>query len=68
MRCYTAINFFSTAAPRSKSASGYEPLGPNQLADMDPPSADLDLPTELSANIILNILAKIDNTLRFSAY
>ena len=43
--------------PRSKSASGY-----------GPPSADLDPPTELSENIILNVLAEIDNTLRFSAY
>ena len=35
---------------------------------MDPPSADLDPQTELSANIILNILVKLDNTLRFIAY
>ena len=29
---------------------------------------DLDPPTELSENIILNVLVEIDNTLRFSAY
>ena len=33
-----------------------------------PPSADLEPPTELSENIILNVLVEIDNTLRFSAY
>ena len=42
--------------PRSKSASGYGP------------SADLDLPTKLSENIILNVLVKMDDTLRSSAY
>ena len=42
--------------PRSKSASGYGP------------SADLDLPTKLSENIILNLLVKMDDTLRSSAY
>ena len=35
---------------------------------MDPPFADLDPPTELRENIILNVLVEIDNTLRFSAY
>ena len=30
--------------------------------------ADLDPPTELSENIILNVLVEIDNALRFSAY
>ena len=43
--------------PRSKPASGY-----------GPPSADLDLPTKLSENIILNVLVKMDDTLRSSAY
>ena len=43
--------------PRSKSASGY-----------GPPSADLDLPTKLSENIILNVQVKMDDTLRSSAY
>ena len=45
------------------------------LADLDPldldsrlKSAALDPPTELSENIILNVLVEIDNTLRFSAY
>ena len=47
------------------------------LADLDPtrfgppgpnPLADMDLPTELSENIILNVLVEIDNTLHFSAY
>ena len=47
------------------------------LADLDPPTfgtpgpnplADTDPPTELSENIILNVLVEIDNTLRFSAY
>ena len=43
--------------PRSKSASGY-----------GPPSADLEPPTKLSENIILNVLVKMDDTLRSSAY
>ena len=30
--------------------------------------ADMDLPTELSENFILNVLVEIDNTLHFSAY
>ena len=48
--------------------------GPNPLADMDPPPprpnllADLDPPTKLSENIILNVLVKMDDTLRSSAY
>ena len=32
------------------------------------PSADLDPPTELSENIILNVLVEMDDTLRFNAY
>ena len=36
--------------------------GPNPLADLDPP------PTKLGENIILNVLVKMDNTLRSSAY
>ena len=41
----------------------------NPLADLDPPpSADLDPPTKLSENIILNVLVKMDDTLRSSAY
>ena len=43
--------------PPSKSASGN-----------GTPSADLDPPTELSENIILNVLVEMDNTLRFNAY
>ena len=58
--------------PRSKSASRYGPPGPNPLADMDPPGpntlADLDPPTKLSENIVLNVLVKMDDTLRSSAY
>ena len=40
------------------------------LADLDSrlKSTALDPPTELSENIILNVLVEIDNTLRFSAY
>ena len=30
--------------------------------------ADFDPPTELSENIILNVLVEIDNTLHFSVY
>ena len=30
--------------------------------------ADMDPPTELSENIILNVLVEIDNTLHFSVY
>ena len=41
--------------------SGFGSPGPNLPADMDPP-------TELSENIILNVLVEIDNTLHFSAY
>ena len=44
------------------------PPGPNPLADMDPPSADLDPPTKLNENIILNVLVKMDDTLRSNAY
>ena len=44
------------------------PPGSNPLADLDPPSADLDPPTKLSENIILNVLVKMDDTLRSSAY
>ena len=46
------------STPRSKSASGYGP----------PPSADLDPPTKLNENIILNVLVKMDDTLRSNAY
>ena len=38
------------------------------MADMEPPSADLDPPTKLSENIILNVLVKMDDTLRSRAY
>ena len=44
--------------------------GPNPLADMDPPPR-IWTPTpltKLSENIILNVLVKIDDTLRSSAY
>ena len=42
-------------------------------ADLDPPrfgppSADLDPPTKLNENIILNVLVKMDDTLRSNAY
>ena len=40
-------------------------LGPPRFG---PPSADLDPPTKLSENIILNVLVKVDDTLRSSAY
>ena len=43
------------------TAPRFGPPGPNPLADMDPP-------TKLSENIILNVLVKMDDTLRFSAY
>ena len=46
--------------------------GPNPLADMDLPGpnllADLDPLTKLSENIILNVLVKMDDTLRSRAY
>ena len=55
-----------------------DPPGPNPLADMDPPGpntlADLDPlrgfgpPTKLSENIVFNVLVKMDDTLRSSAY
>ena len=63
--------------------SGFGPPGPNPLADMDrgvhirkriwtPPGpnllADLDPSTKLSENIILNVLVKMDDTLRSRAY
>ena len=53
-----------TAVPMSQriwTAPRFGPPGPNPLADMDPP-------TKLSENIILNVLLKMDDTLRFSAY
>ena len=50
----------------------FGPPGPNPLADMDPPGpnllANLDPSTKLSENIILNVLVKMDDTLRSSAY
>ena len=55
--------------PRFKSTSGYGP--PVQIRKRvwtPPPSADLDPPTKLSENIILNVLVKMDDTLRSSAY
>ena len=52
--------------------SGFGPPGPNPLADMDSPGpnplADMDPPTKLSENIILNVLVKMDDTLRSSAH
>ena len=39
-----------------------------EIADLDPPSIDLDPPTELGENIILNVLVEINNTFRFNAY
>ena len=36
--------------------------------DLDPPSANLDPPTKLSGNIVLNVPVKMDDTLRPSAY
>ena len=51
----------------SRCPSGFGSPGPNLLTDMDP-SADLDPPTKLSENIILNVLVKMDDTLRSSAY
>ena len=39
--------------PRSKPARGYVPHGPNPLADLDPP-------TKLCENIILDVLVEID--------
>ena len=38
------------------------------VSGFGPPSADLDPPTKLSENIILNVLVKMDDTLRSSAY
>ena len=46
----------------------FGPPGPNPLADIDPPSADLDPPIKLSENIILNVLIKMDDTLRSREY
>ena len=42
-------------------------------ADLDPPPrpnplTDMDPPTKLSENIVLNVLVKMDDTLRSSAY
>ena len=49
-----------------------DPPGPNPQADMDPPrpnpSADFDPPTKLSENNIFNVIVKMDDTLRSSAY
>ena len=41
---------------------------PVSYSGFGPPSADLDPPTELSENIILNVLVEIAKTFRFSAY
>ena len=43
-------------------------LSPACASGFGPPSADLDPPTKLSENIILNLLVKMDDTLRSSAY
>ena len=55
-------------SPRSKSAGGYGPPPSKSVGGFGPPSADLDPPTKLSENIILNVLVKMDDTLRSSAY
>ena len=47
-RCHSGFGPPADLDPRSISASGLDPLGPNPLADMDPPFADLDPPTKLS--------------------
>ena len=78
--CYDkASSFFSsksdcdTLSPcRCPSGFGpprFGPPSPNPLADIDPPGplADLDPPTDLTENIVLNVLVEIDNALRFSA-
>ena len=44
-----------------RCTSGFGPPGPNPLADLEPS-------TKLSENIILNVLVKMDDTLRSSAY
>ena len=54
--------------PGPNPLADMDPPGPNPLADLEPPSADLDPPTKLSENIILNVLIKTDDTLRSSAY
>ena len=74
MGIYALISLLECRCP-----SGCGPPGSNPLADMDPqsksesgygppPSADLDPPTKLSENIILNVLVKMDDNLRSSAY
>ena len=45
----------------ARCPSGFGPPGPN-------PPMNMDSPTELSENIILNVLVEIATTLRFSAY
>ena len=44
-----------------------DPPGPNTLADLDP-LREFGPPTKLSENIVLNVLVKMDDTLRSSAY
>ena len=46
----------------------FGPPGPNTLADLAPPSPDLNPPTKLSENIVFNVLVKKDDTLRSSAH
>ena len=50
---------------RLEDAGGPVDLDPTRFG---PPSTDLDPPTKLSENIILNVLIKLDDTLRSSAH
>ena len=57
-----------TGVPADLDPLKFGPTGPNPLADIDPPPWIWTPPTKLSENIILNVLVKMDDTLRSNAY
>ena len=55
-------------SPGMRCPSGFGPPLDLDPSGFGPPSADLDPSTKLSENIILNVLVKMDDTLRSRAY
>ena len=57
-RCHSGFEPPADLDPRSKSASGYGPPGPNPLADLDSPPR-IWTPSKTEWNIILDVLVEI---------
>ena len=65
------LGSFSTIPPFHRSGVPVDldpPPVPNPLADLDPLRGFGPPPTNLNENIILNVLVKMDDTLRSSAF